>query len=74
MRNLKTFALACLCALVPASTVKSEEPDVREWDSEFVKIEVPRTVRTNQVFPVAITMKNTGSTTWGFVSGVRSAP
>jgi len=74
MRNLKTFALACLCALVPASTVKSEEPDVREWDAEFVKIEVPRTVRTNQVFPVAITMKNTGSTTWGFVSGVRSAP
>jgi hypothetical protein len=35
-----------------------------EWDARFVKMTVPKRLLTDQVFPVAITMKNTGSQTW----------
>ena len=34
-------------------------------DAGFVKMEVPQKVRAYEAFPVSITMKNTGSETWG---------
>lgn len=37
---------------------------VAEYDAQFVAMEVPKHVLTNQVFAVKITMKNTGSKAW----------
>ena len=70
MRLLQASALACLCALLPTATVTSADPVPPEWDAEYVKMEVPTTVKANQTFTAKITMKNTGTQTWQFISGV----
>ena len=73
MRTVQAFALACLCALSPTATLRSSGQSApADYDSEYVSMVVPPSVRANQVFQVQITMKNSGTQTWAFAPGTSS--
>ena len=61
--NIKqTAALVALLTLSAASA--SAQPKAKEWDTKYVKMDVPETVTADQVFVAKITMKNTGTEPW----------
>ncbi|MCY2953920.1 MAG: NBR1-Ig-like domain-containing protein [Planctomycetota bacterium] len=47
------------------SGVWAAEPSARlKWDAKFVRMEIPETVLTDQVFLAKVIMRNTGSVAW----------
>ena len=51
-------------AQVAAGEEAKPPPKVPELDAKYVKMKIPRAVLTDQVFSVAITVKNTGALAW----------
>ena len=74
MKSNRRPALASFCGLLvlgaPAPAAPPETPD---YDAVFVGLTAPDQVRTDEVFPVAITMRNTGTKPWeGWAIRLRS--
>lgn len=57
---MKNAVLALAVLLAPG---KAQEP-AAPFDAEFVRMEIPRKVLTDEVFPVKIVLKNTGTRAW----------
>ena len=56
-----------LCVLVSCATAAAElatNSGSQDYDGAFVRMRVPERVQAHQVFPVTITVRNTGSQTW----------
>jgi hypothetical protein len=60
---MKNPARAILVLLALASGGTAQEPGA-PFDAEFVRMEIPKKVLTDEVFPAKIVLKNTGTRAW----------
>jgi hypothetical protein len=60
---------------IAGGLVGAESQTKPNYDAAFVSMNVPRSVTAHQVFPVTITMRNTGTQTWeGWPMRLRAVP
>jgi hypothetical protein len=60
-----SLAILCLCILASsAAAERAANPGSKDFDSEFVDMVVPERVLAHEVFPVTITVRNTGTQAW----------
>ena len=62
-----TARMAAVAEAGQATTGESKKPGTSapEYDTKFVRMEVPKKVKTDEVFKVVIVMRNTGTRSWG---------
>ncbi|AMV26434.1 hypothetical protein VT84_18695 [Gemmata sp. SH-PL17] len=58
---MNRMCVAVVLLVFVGSRAGAQQP---EWDSKYIKMEVPKEVTADQVFVAKVTMRNTGTQTW----------
>ena len=67
LKGKLTVAAVAIVAvsLLAAAAEAGEATTAPEYDAKFVRMEVPKKLKTDEVFKVVIVMRNTGTRSWG---------